>query len=524
MVVDTVKENLCVNKLVATKKEIVLVEGDMIVPDSKPDVLNTICTSGVVCVYKKEVLDEKIRIDGNINTYIMYLADDSENKIRGINTSLDFSESIQIPNCQEGMNCKLDVKLKSIESKVINGRKLGIKATLDVNIKIYSNEDVEIVNTIQNAEEIQMLKEDLKVNSLVGMGETKIYAKDTIAIDNVDNLAEILKSNVCICDKDIKISYNKILTKAEAEVKIMYLTEDNRINTVTAKIPVVGFIDIQNVSEQNICDVQYEIKNIIIKPNASEEHSIYIEIEVGVIAVVYEEKQINLIQDLYSPCENLEFNKKKITTITDKKSNKEMKQIREKVNLEGIENKNIIDVDVNPIIEQENKLNSRIIYEGRLEVKFILSNNDLEVDTKEAQIPFEYAIENVESGENMNTNMDIEIANQDFIIQDGGVITSNIDMMMNMDSYRDTNLNIMDEIQTNGERAAEDYSLIMYIVKRDDTLWKIAKKFGSAIDDIVRANGIEDENKIYPGQKLYIPKYTKTSVNTKQIPTEVNYA
>ena len=45
MVVDTIKENLCVNKLVATKKEVILVEGDMIVPDSKPDILNTICTS-----------------------------------------------------------------------------------------------------------------------------------------------------------------------------------------------------------------------------------------------------------------------------------------------------------------------------------------------------------------------------------------------------------------------------------------------------------------------------------------------
>src|SRR5699024_8148639 len=101
--------------------------------------------------------------------------------------------------------------------------------------------------------------------------------KDTIAIDNVDNLAEILKANICICDKDIKVSYNKILTKAEAQVKIMYLTEDNRINLVNTKIPVVGFIDIPNVTENNICDVNYEIKNLVIKPNSMEEHSIYIE-------------------------------------------------------------------------------------------------------------------------------------------------------------------------------------------------------------------------------------------------------
>ena len=63
MVIEAIKENLCINKLIAEKREILLVEGDMIVPDSKPDILNTICTSGVVCVYKKEILDEKIRID-----------------------------------------------------------------------------------------------------------------------------------------------------------------------------------------------------------------------------------------------------------------------------------------------------------------------------------------------------------------------------------------------------------------------------------------------------------------------------
>ena len=513
MVVDTVKENLSVNKLVATKKEILLIEGDVIVPDSKPDVLNTICTSGIVSIYKKEALDEKIKVEGNINTYITYLSEDSEDKIRGINTSLDFSEIIQVSNCNQGMNCKLATKLKSIESKVINGRKVGIKATLELDISIYSNEDIEIVNSLQNAEGIQMLNEELKVNSLVGMGETKILAKDTIAINTTDNLAEILKSSVCICSKDIKISYNKILTKAEAEVKIMYLTEDNRINKVVAKIPVVGFIDIQNVTEENICDINYEIKNIVIKPNPVEEHSIYVEIEIVVSAVVYEEKNINIIQDLYSPCENLEFNKKNVLTITDKQTIKGIKQIKEQVTLDNISGKEIVDVDITPVIQSENRSNSRIIYEGELVLEFILTNSNLEMDKQIVKIPFEYSVEDVENGENLNTDMDIEITNQDFIVQDGGVVSSNIDMLMNMNSYRDTNINVMDEIQTNGEREMEDYSVIMYIVKKGDTLWNIAKRLGSTVQDIAITNGIENEDKIFEGQKIYIPRYIRKTSN-----------
>ena len=94
MDINITKEALNVNKVVCEKKELIDVQGDMIVPDSKPDILNTISTSGNVCIYKKEVMDGKLRIDGNILTYIMYLADGSNDNIRGLNTGLDFSETI----------------------------------------------------------------------------------------------------------------------------------------------------------------------------------------------------------------------------------------------------------------------------------------------------------------------------------------------------------------------------------------------------------------------------------------------
>ena len=523
MNVDTVKESLRLNKLIANRKEIVLVEGDVIVPDSKPDILNTICTSGVVCIYKKDILDGKIRLDGNINTYIMYLSEDSQDKIRGINTSLDFSENIMITNCLEGMNSEVITNLKSIEAKVINGRKISIKATIEFNIKIYDNEEVEIINGIQNAEEIQFLKENLYVNTLVGTGETKIYAKDTVTIDGVDNLAEILKVKVQICNEDIKTSYNKILTKSEAEVKIMYLTEDNRINTVKTNIPVVGFIDINGVNEENICDVNYEVKNVVIKPNSVEEHSIYIEIEFAVSAIVYESREINLIQDLYSPCENLEFNKKQVTIITQKNNNREQKQVREKIRLEGIDNHNLLDVDIVPIITNQNNLNSRIIFDGELQLKFIWEDANSQVDIKIAKIPFEHVIDNLENGENMDGDLTVEVINQDFIVQDGGNITSNIDMVVETNLHRNTKLNLLDEVQTTGERDEQDYNVIMYIVKKDDTLWKIAKQFGSTVDDIARVNGIEDVNKVLVGQKLFIPRYVKTGGNRIDA-SMINYA
>jgi len=108
--------------------------------------------------------------------------------------------------------------------------------------------------------------------------------------------------------------------------------------------------------------------------------------------------------------------------------------------------------------------------------------------------------------------LEMEITNQDFLVQEAGNINSNIELSMNYDGYENTNLNLMNEIQTSGDREEQDYGLILYIVKKGDTLWEIAKRFGSTIDDIVRTNGIEDANVIAPGQKLYIPRYVKIGI------------
>ena len=71
MLLETEKESICINKKVGQKKEEIVIEGDVIVNDIKPDVLSIISNSGIPCVYKKEVMDGKIRLDGSIKKFRM---------------------------------------------------------------------------------------------------------------------------------------------------------------------------------------------------------------------------------------------------------------------------------------------------------------------------------------------------------------------------------------------------------------------------------------------------------------------
>ena len=44
----------------------------------------------------------------------------------------------------------------------------------------------------------------------------------------------------------------------------------------------------------------------------------------------------------------------------------------------------------------------------------------------------------------------------------------------------------------------------IYVTRPGDTLWSIAQKFGTTVDEIAKKNGMLNPNIIYPGTRLYI--------------------
>ena len=192
---------------------------------------------------------------------------------------------------------------------------------------------------------------------------------------------------------------------------------------------------------------------------------------------------------------------------------KQTKTVQETVNLRDIEGKKLIDVETYVSTQKETKINSKILYEMELQMKFIFSGNNLQMTVKDTTIPFEYVVENLERGETLNWQNDFEITSQDFVLQDGGNIACHINMNVQTDMYRKANANLIFSVEENGQREEQDYSIIIYIVKKGDTLWNIAKEFGSTVDAIAKTNEIENQAEIQIGQKLYIPKYVKVPVN-----------
>ena len=69
MNIETINEKIKACKFVGHENIVEVVEGDVIVPDIKPDILSLINVDGNVFINKKEVQDGKVKLDGAVEVF-----------------------------------------------------------------------------------------------------------------------------------------------------------------------------------------------------------------------------------------------------------------------------------------------------------------------------------------------------------------------------------------------------------------------------------------------------------------------
>ena len=108
--------------------------------------------------------------------------------------------------------------------------------------------------------------------------------------------------------------------------------------------------------------------------------------------------------------------------------------------------------------------------------------------------------------ENLDIMLELENYN---VSSQGDNIQVNIELNISTKMFKTIELNIIDNVEEKELENQEEYSIIVYFVKDGDTLWNIAKKYRSTVENIKQINNIEDEDKLEINQQLFIPRYVE---------------
>ena len=480
------KNTITINKKIAMYEKEIEVSGDIIVPDIKPDIVNVIASNGNAYIYKEEISAEKVKVDGNLDSYIVYLADNGET--RSIGTTLNFFDNFDDSKITLDSFSKSTVKIKAIESRALNERKISLKAILNICIEVYCKEEVQIGFDSNVLENVEYLKESVETKTLVGRSKVKTSVKEEIAIPEGYSASEILKVGIEVSKAENKISYNKVLAKSEANIKVLFLAEDGRIGLAEASVPVMSFIDLEGVKEEQKIKISYNIRNMVFKANSSSISS-QIEFEVGMEA--YETRNLEIVQDMYGIKNDIEFSEKNIVIPVNSNDKDDQISINERVLVEDI--LNIYDSEIT--FREVNRNNG--IAECEVTIEFYYeadSRNGL--NYKKVQIPF-----NVRTRENAKLKFQ---ANRKKFTVSGEYVDCDLEILSKFENMNYKEIKLIDNVNVRNEENDEDYNMFIYFVKEKDTIWSIAKMFKVKVDELIALNSIENPNAIKVGDRIYV--------------------
>ena len=511
MNIETIKENVNTSKYIGHERKKITIEGEVNVPDIKPDILSIINVTGDVFINKKEVVDNKIRLDGTVEVYIIYLSDDESSSLRSITNTFNFTEYIDLLGVTEDSFIKLKCIAGNLECKVINGRKVSVRMPVTLELDAAKECKYEIGKDIVDDRNLELKKENVSFKTLCNCKCEDINVSENISLGEEDKpIGEILQVNMKIIGKDYKTSYNKILAKAEAVIKMIYIADDdsNSIETFEAKIPVMGFLDVDGLTEDMEISLNYEIKNFNIKPVYQDLKACAISLnaDVEVCAYIYDKVNFDVISDLYSTEKkvNCEFNI--INVLRNNINKNEIIEMTQSLLIPELDSLKILNITAVPMLSETNILDGKLALEGNIEFNILYYRNDKKVlETKKMELPFAQVVKIPELQSNMNIKVYLQVEEIESRVIGGNQLQIKLDLEVNANSDEEIKINSINNIEITDEEKSNMPSIVVYYVKMGDTLWDIAKTFQTTIEDIKTVNELTDDF-IYPMQQLIIQK------------------
>ncbi len=487
-------EKIDIKRSLGIKRKNINIEKDYILPDSKPDIIKVQTENAQIYMIKKEKMENKVKIDGGVTLRVTYLTGEGKNKVLKIEES--FSEMVEIEGINESSFINENLQISNIKIDILNERKIHIRIDGLCEIKASKKENIEFIHKINPIHQLQTLNKKIKIKSYIGHGETKINLQEKLEVENLQENIEVIKLDYQINNIEKKMSYNKVLVKADCSLKCLYITEAGSIYITKKEVPIMGFLDIENVEDNNECSIEFSLKNLVIAESTVESNpAINIEMEFNVTGDIYQNKEIDILEDLYCLNSKTNFSKQKVM-IEDNENNRIMSyKVQQKILIE----------DINQIYDTECKIvNYQIVgkyVEGDAKLTFLYSSfENNSINKKEETIKFQLTLEE-EKQEILVKATNIK-AN---ILPDSNVETE-VEFEIYDTKQNNQEIELINNIEIEDSNDDDGYSMIIYFVKKDDSLWKIAKRFNSTISQITNINEITNEDKIQVGDKLYIPR------------------
>ena len=516
---ELIKDYICLNNVMPNETRRNVFEYDCIVPDNMPDVVKILAIEGTSFVDNVRVENTFVVTDFTISYNILYMSDNEENPIKSFNVTTSHSYTGDISVLTRDILLHGTTTVENIEHTLINSRKLSLRTTVRVDIKITNNLEQGIATDISGVEGIQTLNHIATISTCTENIVSQCDISDNLELPGVKQpFDKLLRSDPSIGDISYNITGDKMQIRGNLTVCTLYIAEgSSQLQIIENQVPFTHMVDVQMREENQSRHIDYSIKNFnidIIEDSDGVRRILNVNSSVVFNIKTYSSEEITILEDAYSVSCDLSVSKETIQTAGIIEELTGVFVLKDAINkdedLPGI--KEIVNVTCKTGTIEANCQDGAVSIQGFVicNVLYLTNDIDMPVASFSAKIPFDQLVEHRMATSDMQANVNIDVNHVSFgIISDSeielrisltarGVITSTVEIDIVTDCT---------QASTEDDIPCENYApILLYIVQSGDSIWKIAKKYKTDPELLKKINRLPEPYIIYPGQKLLISK------------------
>lgn len=510
------KQMIHMNRQKGTAVSQITLDDDFIVPDTMDDVAQILMNRGEIQIESARPQGERMLIRGKLVFYVLYRK--AEGGLQALGGEIPFDEVVNVPGLTEQDYTQTAWTLEDLSTGMINSRKLSIKAVVALEVRVESLYDAEAAVDVETDDEkTEILRRNIDVAAIAARRKDTYRIREDIQISgNKPNIEQILWNEMRLRSVSVRPLDGAVHLDGELMVFLIYSGEGEHTPTqwMEESIPFSGEVELLEATEEMIPAVGVRIlqRGVEMKPDYDGEmREFAVDAVLDLDIRLYREENVELLSDLYSTgCElTVEtgeacFDRLLMKNTCRSKVNEQVKLGKQDRVLQICHSSGNVKLD--EAVPAEGGLQ----IEGILEMNLLYLTDDDEEPVRAARevIPFRFTAEAEGITQDSVWQMNLGLEQLQAVMLGGDTVEVKAVIAADVLVLQPVREPVVTGVQTaplDVKKLQELPGIVGYVVQPGDTLWKIAKKFHTTVDNIRETNSLTGDE-IAPGDRLILIK------------------
>lgn len=532
MSIKLTEELLHLDTLVGQNTGQVAVEGTLALPSHKPacaEVVKVIASPKTSTV---QIEEDRVAAEGFLEVTLIYLALDEESDIAydsaGWERVLPFSYVFDVPGAMPGMEAEVKLELGELNAEAsADGRSILAECVIDGMVRVTRPQEIWVVTDALSttSRKLTVEAETIRVEEVLNSIDDEFAVAGTVALQTgAPFIEELFYASSSAVVTSARYQYDKLIVEGVLSCDILYKPEG--AETVLARswpdgIRFEQVLDAEGAVPGLHPYVSLSVKELKARPvvggSGLELHGV-----IGIKAKALEQRSVPVVSSITGDKNGAEIVCRKEEVRLEKRVGTGARTVPSKFTIEMPESKPPVDriisfnakaratdVKIQPNrVSVAGFIDAEMLYEGHVD----LNDPPVYAARWSSAATFDAVLDIPGAEPGMDVQYDVEIVNQfpDLINRETCEVSVDIRVAARVTEAvdREAVVEAVEVKELNGRAP----SYVCVRVQPDDTLWKIATRYGSSVEMLVDYNPElkdMDLDELPVGMRLFIPRRNK---------------